>query len=92
MTASERFKKHWFLDRVISSRGYTITLRRDVVEYKDRAGGITLPAEWAPGRGTWILLFAAGLPEVLPGSRAKSEVVDDIVRAFDAVGWRLSVR
>lgn len=89
---SEEFRKHWFLDRVTSSRGYTITLRRDVVEYKDRAGAIALPAEWAPGRGTWILLFAASRPEILPGSRAKSEVIEDIRRAFDAVGWRLSVR
>lgn len=86
----ESFRKHWFRDRVTSSRGYTVSLSRDAVTYEDAAGTVRIDAEWAPGRRPWILLFAASVPEI--AGRTRDDVVGDIVRACQAAGWRLSVR
>lgn len=47
-----QFKKHRLIDRVDSSAGCSIRLRRDRIEDTDQLGTLVVDAEWAPGRGT----------------------------------------
>ena len=57
---AETFKKHRLIDRVAASDGYSIRLRRDRIEYTDQLGTLVIDAEWAPGRGTWVMAFRSG--------------------------------
>jgi hypothetical protein len=86
----ERFTKHRLVDRIDSSAGYSVRLRRDAIEYADEAGTVSIDAEWAPGPGTWVLVFA----DSIPGSaeRPPEAVIDNLERAFTAAGWGLSIR
>ncbi len=88
--SEERFKKHRLGDRVDSSAGYSIRLRRDAIEYTDEAGTVLIDAEWAPGAGTWVLVFAGSIPEA--AERQPEAVIDNLERAFTAAGWGLSIR
>lgn len=86
----ERFKKHRVADRVDSSAGYSISLRRDAIDYTDHLGTLAIDAEWAPSRRTWVLVFVASIPDT--ADRPHQAVVDNLQRAFSAAGWRLSLR
>jgi hypothetical protein len=87
---SETFKKHWFFDRITSSSGYMITLRHDFIELEDSRGRIRIEAEWSPrGRRTWVTVFASTIPDA--PDRGRDRVLDDLKRAFDAVGWRMNI-
>ena len=88
--SEERFKKHRLADRVDSSAGYSIRLRRDAIEYTDEAGTVLIDAEWAPGPGVWVLVFAGSIPK--SAERQPESVVDNLSRAFMAAGWGLSIR
>lgn len=88
--AEERFKKHRLADRVDSSAGYSIRLRRDTVEYTDHLGTLSIDAEWAPGRRTWVLVFPASIPDT--ADRPPQDVISNLKRGFAAAGWRLSIR
>ena len=85
----ETFRKHWFLDRVTSSLGYVVTVKRDRVEVADAGGVIAIDAEWAPGRGTAMLLFPSSIPD--EADRPRREVVARVERAFAAAGWTVKI-
>ena len=86
----EKFRKHRLTDRVDSSAGYSIRLRRDRVEYTDEVGTVYIDAEWSPGRGVHIIAFTSNVPD--GAHRRREGVVGNLARAFDSAGWRLTVR
>ena len=88
--SAERFTKHPLTDRVDSSAGYSIRLRRDRIEYTDQLGTQVIQAEWSPGRGTRVMVFISGVPD--DSHRRREDTLGNIARAFDAAGWHLSIR
>lgn len=86
----ERFQKHRLTDRVDSSAGFSIRLRRDRVEYTDGVGTLHIDAEWSPGRGVNIIAFTSNVPD--EAHRRRQDVLGNLARAFDSAGWRLTVR
>lgn len=86
----ERFTRHRLSGRVRSSAGYTIRRRHFAIEYTDQLGSVSIDAEWQPGRGEWMTVCRAGIPDT-PERRA-DDVIDNLRRAFGAVGWHLSIR
>jgi hypothetical protein len=88
--SDETFKKHWFLDRVTSSAGYSITLRRDCIRFRDELGAISIDAEWAPGKRISVIAYSSSLPD--GEGRRRQEILGDLERAFAAAGWQLTVR
>jgi hypothetical protein len=75
---------------VDSSLGCSIRVRRDRIEYVDEFGDLSIDAEWAPGRGTWVIAFLSSIPD--DARRPMQEVVARVGRAFEAAGWHLSTR
>lgn len=87
---AEKFKKHWFLDRIASSAGYSVTLRRDCIRFRDGEGQLSIDAEWAPGKGVLLIAYSSSIPDG-EGSRGRDAVLDDLKRAFAAADWGLRV-
>jgi hypothetical protein len=85
----ETFKKHWLFDRVSSSLGYTVTLRRDCVRVRDATGEVTIDAEWAPGRRISVLAYPSSMSDDRGGRQR--EILPKVERAFAAAGWQLKV-
>ena len=86
---AEQFKKHRLIDRLDSSAGYSIRLRRDRIEYTDHLGTVVIDAEWSPGRGTSVMAFSSSFPEEVP--RRRDDVFSNLERAFEAAGWHLKI-
>lgn len=86
----ETFRKHWFLDRVTSSAGFVITVRRDRIIYRDAFGQFDIDAEWSPGRGVHMKAFTSSIPDSWEG-RSAAMIVSDVQRAFGTAGWTLRV-
>lgn len=86
---AETFTKHRVIDRVDSSDGYSIRLRRDRIEYTDQLGTLVIDAEWAPGRGTWVMAFRSSFPD--DAQRDQGHVFSNLERAFEAAQWHLKI-
>jgi hypothetical protein len=84
---AEHFKKHRLVDRVDSSAGSSIRLRRDRIEYTDQLGTFSIDAERAPGSGTRIMAFSSSFPEEAQWGR--DVVFSNLERAFEAARWHL---
>ena len=87
-TVAETFKKHRFTDRVDSSAGWTVRLRRDRVEYIDQLGTVAIEAEWTPMRVMSVRVFPS---TATVDSGRRDEALRNMSKAFDAAGWVLKV-
>ena len=85
---AETLRKHRFSDRVDSSAGWTVRLRRDRVEYIDQLGTVAIEAEWTPMRVTSVRIFPS---TAAVDSDRRDEAVRKMSKAFDAAGWVLKV-
>ena len=86
---SETFKKHRLIDRVDSSAGYSVRLRRDRVEYVDAVGTLVIEAEWVPRRGANVNVFTSTLTSEVERQKV---VLENIAKALEADGWHLRIR
>ena len=86
---AETFKKHRLTDRVDSSAGYSVRLRRDWIEYVDAVGALVIDAEWVPRRGANVNVFTSTLTGDV---ERRSVVLGNISKALEAGGWHLRIR
>lgn len=85
---TERFKKHRWHSKIVSSEGYSIQIiGRDRIEYIDEAGTVEFSFEPSVYRGVDVMLFAREFLNVR--DRDPDIVIDRFRRAFDAAHWRL---
>ena len=88
MTPSEEtFRKSRFFIQVKSSSGFRVSSAgRFRLLYRDRRGSIEIPGESSAGRRPFgFSVQVSRVPDTV--ERPRSEVLDNIARAFSAVGW-----
>ncbi len=85
--ASRDLQERRFSDRVDSSAGYSVRLRRDRIEYIDGLGTAVIDAEWLPRRGASVHAFTS----TMTGDRDRDVTLQNIAKALAAGGWHLKV-
>lgn len=84
----ERFRKRRWRGEVLSSEGFSIRLNgRTSLTYKDETGEIQVSSEAMAGPGITVAVYSESIAET--SERSRSEVMDNIARAFQFAGWTL---
>ena len=84
----ETFRKRWWRSEVVSSEGYSIRLRgRSTLIYQDAVGEIEISSEAMSGSGITVAVYSGSIEDT--PERRRTQVMDNIARAFLYAGWVL---
>lgn len=89
VAVSERFKKSW-RGWITSTEGYSFRVgSRTGIDYQDAAGELRIDSEVMSGPGSEVVVYTGSIPD--RPERPRAQVLDRLRRAFEFMGWRLTL-
>jgi hypothetical protein len=87
--SAETFKKTW-QGWVTSSEGYAIRVRgRTGIEWRDSLGKMRIDSEAMSKPWNEVVVYTGSIPDTT--GRPRAHVLERLRRAFDYLGWRLTL-